>query len=86
MLANPLSVTVLGIPGKLNAVFTGAEVVTVTNKTIREGLGQEPGAVLISVGRQLGAAVITPAVLSQEQAFVAVAVRLVTFGASSLAA
>jgi len=67
-------------------VFTGAVVVTWIYKTIRLGLGQELTSVLISVGLQLGAAVITPAVLSQEQAFVAVAVRLVMWGASSLAA
>jgi hypothetical protein len=84
MLANPRSVTVLGIPGRWNTVFTGATVVTWTYSTIREGLGQEPTAVLMPV--QLPERVITPVVLSQEQEYVAVAVKLVTSGASLVAA
>jgi hypothetical protein len=65
-------------------VFTGAEVVTWTYKTIRDGLGQEPVAVLMPV--QEPGAVKTPAVLSQEQEYVGVAVRVVIFGASLVAA
>jgi hypothetical protein len=81
MLANPRRVTEFGIPGKWNTVSTGAWVVTVTYKTIREGLGQEPAAVLIAV--QATEAPMTPAELSQAQDWLVVAVRLVMFGASS---
>jgi uncharacterized membrane protein len=84
MVADPRRVTEFGIPGKWNTVFTGAEVVTLTNTTIREGLGQEPAAVLMAV--QATEVPMTPAELSQAQVELAVACRLVTFGASSLAA
>jgi hypothetical protein len=63
MLANPRRVTVLGIPGKWNTVFTGAVVVTWTYNTIREGLGQDPTAVLMVV--QATEAPIVPVELSQ---------------------
>ena len=65
-------------------VFTGAEVVTWTYRTIREGLGQEPAAVLMAV--QEPEVPITPAELSQEQDWLVVAVKLVMFGASWVAA
>jgi hypothetical protein len=84
MLAYPRRVTVLGIPGRLNRVSTAAAVVTWTYKTIREGLGQDPAAVVIPV--QLLGAVITPDVLSQVQEYVGVAVRLVICDASLVAA
>ena len=53
-------------------------------QTIREGLGQEPTAVVMPV--QLPERVITPVELSQLQEYVAVAVKLVTSGASRVAA
>jgi hypothetical protein len=74
----------LGIPGKWNMVLTGAEVVTWTYKTIRDGLGQDPTAVLMLV--QEPGAVKTPAMLSQEHEYDGVAVRVVIFGASLVAA
>jgi hypothetical protein len=80
MLAYPRRVTEFGIPGKWNTVFTGAEVVTLTYKTIREGLGHEPAAVLMAV--QEPKVPITPDELSQAQDWLVAAVRLVMFGAS----
>jgi hypothetical protein len=65
-------------------VFTGAVVVTWTYKTIREGLGQEPTAVLMPA--QSTEAPITPAELSQEQENEGVAIKLVISGASLFAA
>jgi hypothetical protein len=40
-------VTVVGMPGNLNAVLTCAVVLTVTNKTMRDGLGQEVKVVTV---------------------------------------
>jgi hypothetical protein len=65
-------------------VSTVAVVVTLTNKTIREGLGQELTSVLMP--GQLPAVPITPVELSQEQEYVGVAIRPGTSGESLFAA
>ena len=60
-------------------MFTGAVVVTTTDSMMREGLVQ-----LVPAVAQLTPVTVVP--LIQEQACVAVAVMLVTFGASWVAA
>jgi hypothetical protein len=84
MLACPVRVIEFGIAGKWKAVSTGAEVLTVTVSTMREGLGQVVRFVIVF--EQLLNVVTLPVESSQEQDNVVVADRLVMSGASCVAA
>jgi hypothetical protein len=84
MVACPCRVIEFGIPGKWKAVFTGAEVVTVTVSTMRDGLAQVVR--FVTVLEQLLNDVTVPVELSQEHECDGVADRLVMFGASLVAA